>query len=469
MNPIILKLHRFSNNNKTSTIKDSKTKALFFSRVLDLQPGKPFELNVDKWIALQRSGLFSNLTAKSVVIKDSRSNNSESVALEISGIENPSTTFAPEIGVSLSITTPEVCGGVIFKDRNFRGMGEKLEVLFQKAEGSEQGVNDLPPVLKMSWNANKIGQSSYISAGVEDVSFMQYMKNLIPSVVQKVQFSEYERSFVRVPAQSSKVFLQKEGFRYFQNRRHASIKKHESEEEEDSPISRIDYSVQGYMNQLTRSTVLTSTKQENSESLEFSSTPWDDCSFLTMTGIKSTLAESRQSGAMIQGWHDGGYLRLFGSKNLFSFNQLGARINFPATFFTLYEKLGRSAACFKVSANAMRAWGDGCVPLLHLRSVGDANVVRGFPVSEKTVHNHLLGHASVKSDIYFDKLVSFCSLGLFLDAVSCLQNGNEQSRRPFLSAGVSIRAKGFRVDLGAPLLQDRRVFRIQFGQDLESH
>ena len=113
MNPIILKLHRFSNNNKTSTIKDSKTKALFFSRVLDLQPGKPFELNVDKWIALQRSGLFSNLTAKSVVIKDSSSNNSESVALEISGIENPSTTFAPEIGVSLSITTPEVCGGVI--------------------------------------------------------------------------------------------------------------------------------------------------------------------------------------------------------------------------------------------------------------------------------------------------------------------------------------------------------------------
>lgn len=73
------------------------------------------------------------------------------------------------------------------------------------------GVNDLPPVLKMSWNANKIGQSSYFSVGVEDVSFMQYMKNLIPSVIQKEQFSEYVRSLVRVPAQSSKVFLQKEG------------------------------------------------------------------------------------------------------------------------------------------------------------------------------------------------------------------------------------------------------------------
>lgn len=112
MNPIILKLQRFSNDNKTLTIKDSKTKALFFSRVLELQPGMPFELNIDKWIALQRSGLFSNLTAKSVVTKDGV-NNSDGVALEISGIENPSTSFAPEIGVSLSLTTPEVCGGVI--------------------------------------------------------------------------------------------------------------------------------------------------------------------------------------------------------------------------------------------------------------------------------------------------------------------------------------------------------------------
>lgn len=83
-------------------------------------------------------------------------------------------------------------------------------------------------------------------------------------------------------------------FRYIKNCRHALIKKHESKEEEDSPISKIDYSVQGYITQLTRSTVSTSTEQENSESLEFSSTPWDDCSFLTMTGIKSTLAESYQ-------------------------------------------------------------------------------------------------------------------------------------------------------------------------------
>lgn len=48
------------------------------------------------------------------------------------------------------------------------------------------------------------------------------------------------------------------------------------------------------MTQLIRSTILASTKEENSETVDFSSKPWDDCSFLTMTGIKSTLAESHQ-------------------------------------------------------------------------------------------------------------------------------------------------------------------------------
>lgn len=109
MNPIILKLRRYNSDNKTSAIK---TKALFFNNVLDLKPGKPFELNIDKWIALQRSGLFSNLTAKSVVIRDSSNGNiSDTISLEISGIENPTTSFSPELGFSLSVS-PEVCGGV---------------------------------------------------------------------------------------------------------------------------------------------------------------------------------------------------------------------------------------------------------------------------------------------------------------------------------------------------------------------
>jgi hypothetical protein len=113
-------------------------------------------------------------------------------------------------------------------------MGENLEILFQKSESREEGtlliqsnciiqewhiqskfitlgVNELPPTLKMSWNANKIGQNSFFSLGVEDISFMQYMKNMIPSVVQNMQFKEYTRSLFRVSAQSAKVFLQKEG------------------------------------------------------------------------------------------------------------------------------------------------------------------------------------------------------------------------------------------------------------------
>lgn len=107
-NPIILNLRRFNRDNTTSRVN---TKPLFFQSALDLRSGEPFQLNIENWIALQRSGLFSNLTAKSIVIVDEESK-SESVALEISGDEVPAISFSPEVGFSLSLTRPEICGGV---------------------------------------------------------------------------------------------------------------------------------------------------------------------------------------------------------------------------------------------------------------------------------------------------------------------------------------------------------------------
>ena len=49
-----------------------------------------------------------------------------------------------------------------------------------------------------------------------------------------------------------------------------------------------------------------------------------------------------------------GFLRILGGEKLFPFNQLGARVSFPAALFTLNEKLSQSAACLKLSVNAMR-------------------------------------------------------------------------------------------------------------------
>jgi hypothetical protein len=74
-------------------------------RVLGLVPGKRFEFSLDRWIALKESGLYRNLTAKTI-LKDNE------VILEVSGVEMPCVTFAPEVSVGASLSNPNIAGGV---------------------------------------------------------------------------------------------------------------------------------------------------------------------------------------------------------------------------------------------------------------------------------------------------------------------------------------------------------------------
>ncbi len=99
--PISLRLKRL---NSTS---DVKTKPRFFQNILELNPGKSFEVNVDKWNALKQSGLFANLSAKSFFKKDG-------IAVEVSGIElDNHVRCSPEITLTTSRDNrPEVFGGV---------------------------------------------------------------------------------------------------------------------------------------------------------------------------------------------------------------------------------------------------------------------------------------------------------------------------------------------------------------------
>jgi hypothetical protein len=69
--------------------------------MLGLTPHQDFNLNVENWKILQQSGLFSDLTASTVVKEDG-------VALEITGYENPSLKFAPQSSIGGSIDNPEV-------------------------------------------------------------------------------------------------------------------------------------------------------------------------------------------------------------------------------------------------------------------------------------------------------------------------------------------------------------------------
>ena len=107
--PIILNLKRVMVN-ETGIIKlpkgEVRTKSQFFQQTLGIEAGKPFIFDIDRWKAIQRSGLFKNLTAKAEAVGTSE------VVLKISGDELPSIRFSPEVSVAASITRPEVSGGV---------------------------------------------------------------------------------------------------------------------------------------------------------------------------------------------------------------------------------------------------------------------------------------------------------------------------------------------------------------------
>lgn len=109
--PVILKLSRKSvtQSNITESVDSSlqpRSKPKLFEKVLGLEPGEPFNLQLEKWSMLQQSGLFRNLSAKSFLPSD------DQIALEVSGIELPSIYLSPEVTLQPSIDEPEVSGGV---------------------------------------------------------------------------------------------------------------------------------------------------------------------------------------------------------------------------------------------------------------------------------------------------------------------------------------------------------------------
>jgi hypothetical protein len=102
--PIRLHLTRLnSKSNQTSLV--CKSKPSLFARALRIKSGKSFHFDFSAWRDIQKSGLFKNLTARSILKENE-------VILEIYGQELPSIKFAPKIKVTASPISPEVSGGV---------------------------------------------------------------------------------------------------------------------------------------------------------------------------------------------------------------------------------------------------------------------------------------------------------------------------------------------------------------------
>jgi hypothetical protein len=106
-NPVVLNVGKKTKNDqsKANTDLPGRTSPVLIQQLMGLQPGTPFEFNIQKWRAISTSGLFHNITVQAVESK-------LGAYLNITGYEAPSIAVAPEITVSASLDSPEVHGGV---------------------------------------------------------------------------------------------------------------------------------------------------------------------------------------------------------------------------------------------------------------------------------------------------------------------------------------------------------------------
>jgi hypothetical protein len=99
-----------------------------------------------KWQTLKNSGLFRNLQARILPMSDGN------YTIRIDGEELPSIHFAPEVQVGASLDTPTVSGGFIFRDNNFRGLGERIEaVINTNSESNILNENMFKPNYHFKW------------------------------------------------------------------------------------------------------------------------------------------------------------------------------------------------------------------------------------------------------------------------------------------------------------------------------
>ncbi len=156
-----------------------KSKPRLFEKVLGLgDNSSSFDFPVNKWRALQSSGLYQNLTAKFY-------ERNGVLSLNISGYELPSVKISPEIEMKASLKNPEIVGGILYEDNNFLGLGQKFEFLFTKSESSDHSSFNLDPHINIKWTDLHIGENSKVSTYIDLSQKPQDSLEIMPIFAQK--------------------------------------------------------------------------------------------------------------------------------------------------------------------------------------------------------------------------------------------------------------------------------------------
>eukprot|EP01040_Poterioochromonas_malhamensis_P013335 gene13335-14650_t len=401
--PVILNLKRWvplpAPNDSSLTVVDSvkrpkpaRSKPLLFQQVLGLTPGTDFDFNVEKWRALQSCGLFQNLTARTIVKDDG-------IALLIEGTEGPSLKFAPEISVGGSVTDPQVSGGLIFVDRNLRGLGDSLEVFVSKKEGIDESLDTLGANWRISWKDCPIGKNFRAFLEIEHENNIDLMANFLPLPnLPKEEKGKLEQFF-------------------------------------------------GWKSPISQNNIKLSTVKEVYRTAE-SVVTWTFEPFhhsIHIPSIDDLIHPVRCSGARVKLNHhslDGDNVMKYTlsyetgrtsfpipslQKDWQPYHHASLDLSFPTIrteFGGFWRKLpfvssssgGRPLSLLhRFKINCFETWGKGGVSSYHGRSLPNSQIVRGFPANLARAHNSVRSLLNLKWDTYVENF-PFGKFGFFSDA-----------------------------------------------------
>jgi len=419
--------------------KEVRSKPVLFQNVLGIVPGTPFQFDLSKWRLLQACGLFSNLTAKTV------SRDGELVMI-VSGDELPAIQFAPEVALGAkTIEKPEVSGNLLFRDNNFRGTGDRIELMYSAFSKGIEDTGELPPSIRFKWIDGIRGRPNSASFSLEEDHVMEDGFNAVPSALG-LKLSSLKKK-VQLAVVKASMTLQ--GTRT---------------PPESSTLGQVKYELEPYNIEITSS----SSSQPN---LKLSG-----AKFKVSTKLTSSLPISN-----VEVTCDHGVLKSSSRKTTHNakYSQAGVDLTSnEAHLFSIRNSTRKSEELYRIVGQAkwrfMKSWGSGCLPFYHHAPIEDPQYVRGYSNSG-AFHPRVPRYSILKLDAFLQGW-SLGTPGVFIDAgtfngllkpvpveqekhswslfgaSSSSSSSDTQNVAPEkqVTLGLSLKSHGLRLDVGWP-------------------
>jgi len=446
--------------------KEARSRSLLFEKVLGIYPGAPFAFDMAKWRLLQSCGLFSNLTARTVMRKNG------DVVTVISGGELPSIQFAPEVALGAkSIEKPELSGNLMFRDNNFRGLGERIELLVRTFQrGIDSKTSGLPPTIRFKWYDGIRGRPSSVTMSVEEDHSLEDPSNIMSVRQSGTNRGQNSKRLVLAVSRMSVVF-----HGLFHNKPTTTA---------SSSYSSFNYELEPYN---TRATVTSDDQMTALKSIFHLSGAKLKLTALLNEGGAGTWRCGLSSAELVA---DCGLLKQMDNADPGALSAPSsapyrhASISLTSREFPLRRfRLGQDNLFDlngQLKVRGLQAWGRGCVPLYHHTVIEDPLYLRGF--ADKALLPRVPEIAVLKADAYLLGWLHGIP-GVFLDAgvftgllnpvdrketkwwgrpgsFSSSNLAFAQELRKVTTLGVSFRSHGFRFEMGWPCLSPRTLPRL---------